>query len=123
MTVIQRNLYLCLLFIGYVLSGPTTEINVTNSQSSLPNIVWNLHMKYVPKPNVPKSRLIQRVIEYGVITNVLHSNLNSTTIEPPIGLLTKMGILKTEENSASIQKVFITCSFKILFSVIFIILL
>ena len=82
-------------------------------------------MKYVPKP-----RLFQRLkvmeIEYGVITNVLNSaSNNTTTIEPPIELLTKMGILKpeSEENSANIQKVFITCSFKILFCVIFIILL
>ena len=137
MTTIQRNIYLCILFIGYVLSGPTTDISVVkyikflsesktnNSESSEPNI-WNLHMKYVPKP-----RLFQRLkvmeFEYGVITNVLHSdsNNNTTTIEPPIELLTKMGILKpeSEENSANIQKVFITCSFKILFCVIFIILL
>ena len=136
MTVIQRNIYLCLLFIGYVLSGPTTDISIekyikflsesktNNSESSEPNI-WNLHMKYVPKP-----RLFQRLkvmeIEYDVITNVLNSASNNTsTIEPPIELLTKMGILKpeSEENSANIQKVFITCSFKILFCVIFIILL
>ena len=104
MTVIQRNLYLCLLFIGYVLSGPTTDISIekyikflsesktNNSDSSEPNI-WNLHMKYVPKP-----RLFQRLkvmeIEYGVITNALNSASNTTTIEPPIELLMKMGILK-----------------------------
>ena len=136
MKVIQRYLYLFLLFIGYVSTGPTTDISVekyikllsesktNNSDSSEPNI-WNLHMKYVPKP-----RLFQRLkvmeFEYGVITNVLNSaSKNTTTIEPPIGLLTKMGILKPEstENSASIQNVFITCSFKILFCVIFIILL
>ena len=122
--------------IGYVSTGPTTDISIdkyikflsdsktNNSDSREPNI-WNLHMKYVPKP-----RLFQRLkvmeIEYGVITNVLNSaSKNTTTIEPPIELLTKMGILKPEstENSASIQNVFITCSFKILFCVIFIILL
>ena len=135
MKVIQRHLYLFLLFIGYVSTGPTTDISIekyikflsesktNNSGSSEPNI-WNLHMKYVPKP-----RLFQRLkvmeIEYGVITNVLNSASNTTTIEPPIELLTKMGILtpESEENSANIQKVFITCSFKILFCVIFIILL
>ena len=136
MTVISKILYLCLLFIGYVLSGPTTDISVekyikflsesktNSSESSEPNI-WNLHMKYVPKP-----RLFQRLkvmeFEYGVITNVLNSaSNNTTTIEPPIELLTKMGILKPEleENSANIQIVFITFSFKILFCVIFIILL
>ena len=136
MKVIQRHLYLFLLFIGYISTGPTTDISVekyikllsesktNNSESSEPNI-WNLHMKYVPKP-----RLFQRLkvmeFEYGVITNVLNSaSNNTTTIEPPIELLTKMGILKPEleENSANIQKVFITFSFKILFCVIFIILL
>ena len=135
MKVIQRKLYLFLLFIGYVSTGPTTDISIekyikflsesktNNSDSSEPNI-WNLHMKYVPKP-----RLFQRLkvmeIEYGVITNVLNSASNTTTIEPPIELLMKMGILKpeSEENSANIQKVFVTCSFKILFCVIFIILL
>ena len=135
MKVLQRKLYLFLLFIGYVSTGPTTDISIekyikflsesktNNSDSSEPNI-WNLHMKYVPKP-----RLFQRLkvmeIEYGVITNGLNSASNTTTIEPPIELLMKMGILKpeSEENSANIQKVFVTCSFKILFCVIFIILL
>ena len=140
MKVIQRHLYLFLLFIGFISTGPTTDISVekyikllsesktNNTESSEPNI-WNLHMKYVPKP-----RLFQRLkvmeFEYGVITNVLNPALNNTTtIEPPIELLTKMGILKPESeentvwNSANIQKVFVTCSFKILFCVIFIILL
>ena len=135
MKVIQRHLYLFLLFIGYVSTSPTTDISVekyikflsesksNNSKSSEPNIVWNLHMKYVPKPRLFQRGVIQ--IESLVDSNILNSASNTTTIEPPIELLMKMGILKpkSEENSANIQKVFITCSFKILFCVIFIILL
>ena len=104
MKVIQRHLYLFLLFIGYVSTGPTTDISIekyikflseskTNNSESSESNIWNLHMKYVPKP-----RLFQRLkvmeIEYGVITNVLNSASNTTTIEPPIELLMKMGILK-----------------------------
>ena len=104
MKVIQRHLYLFLLFIGYVSTGPTTDISIekyikflseskTNNSESSESNIWNLHMKYVPKP-----RLFQRLkvmeIEYGVITNALNSASNTTTIEPPIELLMKMGILK-----------------------------